>query len=141
VRETFVSAISKSSQDCRLRILLSIEAADNDEVKTLHWERLCVRIDADGDWHLLARNQRVPFSLYIPTIIDRRFPLIGRRDLRALVLVASPSNIGKFQLAALMLRLPYLESRKLLVIFPTKFWQMMLQVRSVRQPYKNCLSN
>jgi hypothetical protein len=37
--------------------------------------------------------------LYIPTIIDRRFPPIGRRDLRALVLVASPSNIGKFQLA------------------------------------------
>jgi len=99
VRETFVRAISKSSQDCRLRILLSIEAADNDEVKTLHWERLCAPIDADGDWHLLARNQRVPFSLYIPTIIDRRFPPIGRRDLRALVLVASPSNIGKFQLA------------------------------------------
>jgi len=99
VRETFVRAISKSSQDCRLRILLSIEAADNDEVKTLHWERLCAPIDADGDWHLLARNQRVPFSLYIPTIIDRRFPPIGRRDLRALVLVASPSNIGKYQLA------------------------------------------
>jgi len=99
VRETFVRAISKSSQDCRLRILLSIEAADNDAVKTLHWERLCAPIDADGDWHLLARNQRVPFSLYIPTIIDRRFPPIGRRDLRALVLVASPSNIGKYQLA------------------------------------------
>jgi hypothetical protein len=99
VRETFVRALSKSSQDCRLRILLSIEAADNDEVKTLHWERLCAPIDADGDWHLLARDQRVPFSLYIPTIIDRRFPPIGRRDLRALVLVASPSNIGKFQLA------------------------------------------
>jgi WD40 repeat protein/energy-coupling factor transporter ATP-binding protein EcfA2 len=99
VRETFVRAISKSSQDCRLRILLSIEAADNDEVKTLHWERLCAPIDADGDWHLLARNQRVPFSLYIPTIIDRRFGPIGRRDLRALVLVASPSNIGKYQLA------------------------------------------
>jgi hypothetical protein len=49
VRETFVRAISKSSQDCRLRILLSIEAADNDEVKTLHWESLCVSIDADGD--------------------------------------------------------------------------------------------
>ena len=99
VRETFVRAISKSSQDCRLRILLSIEAADDDEVKTLHWERLCAPIYADGDWHLLARNQRVPFSLYIPTIIDRRFPPIGRRDLRALVLVASPSNIGKYQLA------------------------------------------
>ncbi|MBD1877302.1 CHAT domain-containing protein [Coleofasciculus sp. FACHB-T130] len=99
VYDTFVRALSKSSQDCRLRILLSIEAADNDEVKTLHWERLCAPIDADEDWDLLARDQRVPFSLYIPTVIDRRFPPIGRRDLRALVLVASPSNIGKFQLA------------------------------------------
>jgi WD40 repeat protein/energy-coupling factor transporter ATP-binding protein EcfA2 len=99
VYDTFVRALSQSSQDSLLRILLSIEAADNDPIKTLHWERLCAPIDADGDWHLLARDQRVPFSLYIPTIIDRRFPPIGRRDLRALVLVASPSNIGKFQLA------------------------------------------
>ncbi|WP_445245004.1 nSTAND1 domain-containing NTPase [Microcoleus sp. OTE_8_concoct_300] len=99
VYDTFVRALSQSSQDSVLRILLSIEAADNDPIKTLHWERLCAPIDGDGEWHLLARNQRVPFSLYIPTIIDRRFPAIGRRDLRALVLVASPSNIGKFQLA------------------------------------------
>ncbi|MBD1899896.1 CHAT domain-containing protein [Trichocoleus sp. DQ-A3] len=99
VRETFIRALSKSSQDSPLRILLSIEAAENDELKILHWERLCAPIDTDGSWHLLARDQRVPFSIYIPTIIDRRFPPIGRRDLHALVLVASPSNIGKFQLA------------------------------------------
>ena len=99
VYDTFVRALPKSSQDSVLRILLSIEVADNDPIKTLHWERLCAPIDSDGSWQLLARNQRVPFSLYIPTIIDRRFPPIGRRDLRALVLVASPSNIGKFQLA------------------------------------------
>jgi len=99
VRDTFVRALSKSSQDCPLRILLSIEAADNDQVRTLHWERLCAPIDNDDSWQLLARDQRVPFSRYIPSPIDRRFPPIGRRDLRALVLVASPANIGKFQLA------------------------------------------
>ena len=98
VRETFIRALSKTSKDCRLRILLSIEVADNDSIKTLHWERLCAPIDTDGSWHLLARDQRVPFSLYIPTIIDRYFPPMGRQDLRALVVVASPSNLGKYQL-------------------------------------------
>lgn len=99
VRDTFIRAFSKSSQDNPLRILLAIEAAQEEQVKTLHWERLCAPIDADGGWNLLARDCRVPFSLYIPTIIDRRFPPIGRRDLRALILVASPSNLGKYQLA------------------------------------------
>ncbi|OKH49391.1 nSTAND1 domain-containing NTPase [Scytonema sp. HK-05] len=99
VRDIFVRALSKSSEDCFLRILLSVEAAEKDEVRTLHWERLCAPIDADGAWHLLARDRRVPFSLYIPTIIDRRFPPIGRRDLRALVLVASPDNLGAYQLS------------------------------------------
>jgi hypothetical protein len=99
VRETFVRALSKSSQDCPLRLLLCIEAADNDEVRILHWERLCAPIDTDDSWQLLARDQRVPFSRYIPSPTERRFPPIGRRDLQALVLVASPSNIGKFQLA------------------------------------------
>ncbi|MEG3980524.1 hypothetical protein QUA08_06965, partial [Microcoleus sp. T3B2] len=41
VYDTFVRALSQSSQDSLLRILLSIEAADNDPIKTLHWERLC----------------------------------------------------------------------------------------------------
>ncbi|MBD2578391.1 CHAT domain-containing protein [Oscillatoria sp. FACHB-1406] len=96
---TFLNALSKSDRDLRLRLLLSIEAAEGDKIRTLHWERLCAPIDGSSGWQLLARDQRVPFSRYIPTIIDRRFPPIGRRDLRALILVASPVNIGKYQLA------------------------------------------
>ncbi|HLO97200.1 MAG TPA: CHAT domain-containing protein, partial [Fimbriimonas sp.] len=99
VRDAFIRAYSNSSQDRPLRILLSIEVDRTDELRTLHWQRLCAPIDASGELNLLARDQRVPFSLYIPTIIDRRFPPIGRRDLRALVLVASPSNLGKYTLA------------------------------------------
>ncbi len=99
VRETFVRTLGQSSQECPLRVLLSNEADGKDEVRSLHWERLCAPIDAGGGWNLLARDQRVPFSLYIPTIIDRRFPPIGRRDLRALVVVASPTNLDKYNLA------------------------------------------
>lgn len=78
-----------------MRVLLFIEAVDK-ELRILRWERLCAPID-EG-WYMLALDQRVPFSLYIPATTDRRFPPIGRRDLRALVLVASPSDSKKYKL-------------------------------------------
>ncbi|MCT7996397.1 CHAT domain-containing protein [Laspinema sp. C5] len=79
-----------------LRVLLFIEATDL-EVRTLRWERLCAPID--DTWRLLATNQRVLLSLYIPAITERRFPPIGNRDLRALVLIASPDSLDRFRLA------------------------------------------
>ncbi len=94
IRDAFVGAMRESEE--ALRMLLFIEASDP-ELRTLRWEKLCAPID--GDWQLLALNQRVPFSFYIPAITDRRFPPIGRRDLRALVLVASPSDSQKYRLA------------------------------------------
>jgi WD40 repeat protein/DNA replication protein DnaC len=93
VRDGFVRALSQNEET--LRVLLFIEAPDK-ELRTLRWERLCAPID--GDWQILAINQRVPFSFYIPAITDRLFPPIGRRDLRALVLVASPSDSQKYKL-------------------------------------------
>ncbi|MCC5664434.1 CHAT domain-containing protein [Nostoc sp. CHAB 5784] len=93
IRDAFVSALRNSEET--VRVLLFIEAEDS-ELRTLRWERLCGNID-DG-WHLLTLEQRTPFSLYIPAITDRRFPPIGRRDLRALILVASPSEIERFSL-------------------------------------------
>jgi len=92
VRDAFVSAYSRSAET--LRCLLCIEAS---ELKTLRWERLCVPLD--GQWDFLALSQRVPFSFYVPSLTDRRFPPLGRRDLRALVLVANPDNLDTYQLA------------------------------------------
>ncbi|MDZ8189931.1 MAG: CHAT domain-containing protein [Nostoc sp. ChiSLP02] len=94
LRDAFVGAMRESEEP--LRMLLFIEASDP-ELRTLRWEKLCAPIDSE--WQLLALNQRVPFSFYIPAITDRRFPPIGRRDLRALVLVASPSDSLKYKLA------------------------------------------
>ncbi|MEH2069145.1 MAG: CHAT domain-containing protein [Nostoc sp.] len=93
VRDGFVRALSQNQKT--LRVLLFIEATDK-ELRTLRWERLCAPID--GDWQMLAINQRVPFSFYIPAITDRLFPPIGRRDLRALVLVASPADSPRYKL-------------------------------------------
>ncbi|QDL11352.1 hypothetical protein DP113_28660 [Brasilonema octagenarum UFV-E1] len=93
VRDGFIRALSQNQQT--VRVLLFIEAIDK-QLRTLRWERLCAPID--GEWQILALNQRVPFSFYIPAITDRLFPAIGRRDLKALVLVASPSDSSRYKL-------------------------------------------
>src|SRR5262245_14219216 len=66
VRDAFVQALAKS--DDRLHVLLFIEDPD---LKGLRWERLCAPVD--GGWDFLALHQRLPFSLYLPSVTDRRF--------------------------------------------------------------------
>jgi len=82
VRDRFVQAHGDAPQ---LRVLLAVEAP---KLQGLHWERLAG--PEDERWRLLGRSQRTPLSLYIPSTSNRRFPPFGRRELRALVLVASP---------------------------------------------------
>lgn len=67
VRDAFVRARAES--DDNLRVLLFVEA---DDLRVLRWERLCAPID--GGWNFLALDQRVPFSLYLPSQTDRSFP-------------------------------------------------------------------
>jgi CHASE2 domain-containing sensor protein/energy-coupling factor transporter ATP-binding protein EcfA2 len=88
-------ATARNWSEERLRVLLFVEAEDL-ELKRLRWERLCAPMD--GGWNFLRRDQRVPYSLYIPSITDRRFPPIGQQDLRALVLVASPKDSKDYKL-------------------------------------------
>jgi WD40 repeat protein len=100
VRDAFVSALAnlKNNQDSQklehLHVLLYVEAED---LKELRWEKLCAPLD--GEWDFLALNQQIPFSLYIPASTERLFPAIGRRDLQALIIAASPEGLGRFQLA------------------------------------------
>ncbi len=42
----------------------------------------------------------MPFSLYLPSTTDRRFPPIGRADLRMLIVVASPGGLSDYRLTA-----------------------------------------
>ena len=82
-------AEAKAADDA-LRVLLFVEAED---LRTLHWEQLHAPLDRGWDYLLL--NQSTPFSLYLPSQIERRFPPIGRRDLRALILVAGAEETGR----------------------------------------------
>src|SRR5215208_7112619 len=93
VRDALARARAETAADDRLRILLTVE---DEGLRPLRWERLSAPFD--GGWDLLALNQEAPFSLYLPSITDRRFPPIGRRDLRALIVAASPSNLSRYQL-------------------------------------------
>ncbi|BBD60737.1 WD-40 repeat-containing protein [Nostoc sp. HK-01] len=97
IRDAFIQALAslEDSKDTEkyLHVLLYVEAED---IKELQWQKLCSPLDED--WDFLSLNQRTPFSLYIPPKTKQLFPAIGRLDLQALVVAASPSGLGKFQL-------------------------------------------
>lgn len=90
VRDAFVEA-SADDADGELHVFLVVE---DPELRGLRWGQLCAPLD--GAWRLLALDQRVPYSLYLPSLSDRRFPPIGRDDLRALILVASPAGLDRY---------------------------------------------
>lgn len=90
VRDAFARAMAEAkTANESLRVLLIVEA---DDLRGLHWEQLCAPLDRGWDYLLL--NQGTPFSLYLPSQIERRFPPIGHRDLRALILVAGPEELS-----------------------------------------------
>jgi len=87
VRDAFVRARSASADG--VRVLVFIE---DQQLKKWRWERLA---PVDGTrWDFLSLDQRALFSLYLPSLTDRPYPPIGKRDLRALVMVANPSDPG-----------------------------------------------
>jgi energy-coupling factor transporter ATP-binding protein EcfA2 len=92
VHDAFLHARAQS-EDC-LSVQLFVEAP---ELHTLRWERLCAPLD--GHWQFLLLDQRTPLTLALSSPVDRRFSPIGREDLRALVLVASPQGLERFQLS------------------------------------------
>ncbi|MEZ4660209.1 MAG: CHAT domain-containing protein [Caldilineaceae bacterium] len=91
IRDGFTRALADSRNN--LRVLLFVEA---DDLRSLRWERLCAPLN--NRWSALARNAQALYSLYLPSVTDSRFPAIGRRDLRALVVVASPAGLERYNL-------------------------------------------
>lgn len=91
IRDTFREGLAAGEP---LRVLLSVEAPD---LRTLDWHRLAAPFD--GCWRIISTQQNTPFSLSIPSPASGHFPAIGRRDLRALLLVAGPESLlGDYQL-------------------------------------------
>jgi WD40 repeat protein len=89
IRDAFVQV--RSDQSDGARVLLFVEA---DELKSWRWEWLCAPVDSIS-WDFLSLDQRVLYSLYLPSLTNRAYPPIGRNDLRALVVVANPADPEK----------------------------------------------
>lgn len=86
---------ARASSPDRLRVQLIVEAP---ELRHWRWETLCGPIGVGGKWQHLTLDQRSLYSLYLPSLTDRRFPAIGRPDLRALIVVASPPEGNRYKL-------------------------------------------
>lgn len=91
LKEFFIQALSGSRP--QLRILLTVES---DKLRDLRWERIAARVE--GEWRMVARHQRTPFSIFIPSIIDRSFQLLRYSDLRVLIIAANPAEDNPFKL-------------------------------------------
>ncbi len=93
IRDGFTRALADSNNN--MRVLLFVEA---DDLRGLRWDRLWAPLD--NQWRALARNAQALYSLYLPSVTDSRFPAIGRRDLRALIIAASPEGLDRYGLAS-----------------------------------------
>jgi hypothetical protein len=77
----------------RLRLLVGPSAP---ELHSVRWETLADPQDGSP----LFTNANLPFSRYLSSMDWRPVRLRARGDLRALVLVANPSDLGEYDLAA-----------------------------------------
>ncbi|MCP4697748.1 MAG: CHAT domain-containing protein [Gammaproteobacteria bacterium] len=93
VRDLYMQARVQAGE-AGLHLLLVVEA---DELRPLRWERL--GLPEGSDWSPAALDSAVLFSRYLPSLAERRFPLIGRLDLNALVSLANPPENNDYGLA------------------------------------------
>ncbi len=94
IRDAFARALP-ASQGERLDVLLDL---GDDALRTsVRWEWLCA--PTDESWPFLALNSQTPYARYIPRAMGAQFRPIARRDLSALVVAASPTNLANFRLA------------------------------------------
>ncbi|MDJ1185415.1 CHAT domain-containing protein [Roseofilum casamattae] len=100
LRDFFKSAF-QSSQNL-MKVALSVEVDDGDDayqLRSLHWERLCVPLD--GSWQYLALDGRLPFGYHVPMgNLDRQYSPIQKSNLRGLIVIANPKDLNsQYELA------------------------------------------
>lgn len=97
IHELFATAranADSTQSPIRLRLLIKPEAA---ELHILGWEKLT---DTGEEEALLTANENLPFSRYLLSKNWRSVNRRARHDLKALVVIANPSNLAEYNLAA-----------------------------------------
>jgi WD40 repeat protein/energy-coupling factor transporter ATP-binding protein EcfA2 len=92
IYEAYLQAIDSSSKE-GMRVLLTVE---DKTLETLYWHWLC----APRDWNPISLKQSYCFSIGIKSSTERVFPPIKQQDLKALILVANPQDLEKYNLAS-----------------------------------------
>lgn len=87
------SSVQTSNSRLRLRLLMAPDAA---ALHTLHWETLRDPLNSD---QILATHDTFLVSRYLVSQDWRPVKLRTRDELRALVVIANPTNLSKYQLA------------------------------------------
>lgn len=95
LRDALTNALAQARQQGWLRVQLIIDR-DAPELRQLHWERVMAPID--GRWEFLALNQSTPFSVYLTSRSDRRFPPLSGSQLSMLLVLANPRNLEDYSL-------------------------------------------
>jgi hypothetical protein len=85
--------LGQADMGLRLRLYVSLDAP---ELHRIHWELLC----EPGTDSPIATNQNILFSRYLTSTDVRPSLLKSRDDMKALVLIANPSDLGTGKLPA-----------------------------------------
>ena len=92
-----VQEIFKSSRRGPRRVILDVE---DRELRKLSWHRLCYPA-GNETWKFIAHDQNLPFSLAWPAQPDgvqKIYPRLDRKNIKALVVVANPGNLAEYEL-------------------------------------------
>ncbi len=93
VQTAFAQALtSAQTQNLPLRVRLLI-GPSAPELQSLHWETL----NNPQDNSPLASGENLLFSRYLSSLDWRPVPLRPKADMRALVVIANPSNLSEYQ--------------------------------------------
>lgn len=97
----FMRAFDISDQSMKVALSIEVdESTESQKLKALHWERLCAPIE--DSWEYLALNQRLPFTHYVSTSNLRKYSLLQKEKLRALILIANPEDLqDRYNLASI----------------------------------------